>query len=90
MEKLKDYTLEIIVMDKDRIGRNECIGKVIFYRILNVSLTLCQSSFFNRLKNHQKFRVEIPFLPWGVLLYVLFRLYWVTKEVPWKGNTGEI
>ena len=28
MEKLKDYTLEIIVMDKDRIGRNECIGKV--------------------------------------------------------------
>jgi len=29
MEKLKDYTLEIIVMDKDRIGRNECIGKVI-------------------------------------------------------------
>merc|ERR1712066_274718 len=30
MEKLKDYTLEIIVMDKDRIGRNECIGKVFF------------------------------------------------------------
>ena len=30
MEKLKDYTLEIIVMDKDRIGRNECIGKVLF------------------------------------------------------------
>ena len=28
MEKLKDYTLEVIVMDKDRIGRNECIGKV--------------------------------------------------------------
>ena len=20
----------------------------------------------------------------------IFRLYWVTKEVPWKGNTGEI
>ena len=30
MEKLKDYTLEVIVMDKDRIGRNECIGKVTF------------------------------------------------------------
>ena len=28
MEKLKNYTLEVIVMDKDRIGRNECIGKV--------------------------------------------------------------
>ena len=28
MEKLKDYTLEVTVMDKDRIGRNECIGKV--------------------------------------------------------------
>ena len=27
MEKLKDYTLEVTVMDKDRIGRNECIGK---------------------------------------------------------------
>ena len=31
MEKLKDYTLEVIVMDKDRIGRNECIGKVSFH-----------------------------------------------------------
>ena len=28
MEKLKDNTLEVTVMDKDRIGRNECIGKV--------------------------------------------------------------
>ena len=38
MEKLKDYTLEIIVMDKDRIGRNECIGKV------NEFFAVCQGN----------------------------------------------
>ena len=86
MEKLKDYTLEIIVMDKDRIGRNECIGKVnqflqYFKGIHRFFCTL--QCLLSQQRNHQLLKIQSVKLPF-------FRLYWVTKEVHWKGNTGEI
>ena len=88
MEKLKDYTLEIIVMDKDRIGRNECIGKVNefflqYFREIH--------RFFHTLSAMLvEPRAKSPNIKNSIVQITIFRLYWVTKEVHWKGNTGEI
>ena len=68
MEKLKDYTLEIIVMDKDRIGRNECIGKVkdllqYFKGIHRFFCTL--QCLLSQQRNHQLLKIQsvkLPFL----------------------------
>ena len=68
MEKLKDYTLEIIVMDKDRIGRNECIGKVnqflqYFKGIHRFFCTL--QCLLSQQRNHQLLKIQSVKLPFS-------------------------
>ena len=68
MEKLKDYTLEIIVMDKDRIGRNECIGKVndllqYFKEIHRFFCTL--QCLLSQQRNHQLLKIQSVKLPFS-------------------------